>query len=309
MEVETMKIIKKYIILFVVGLISVTNCANVTKKSGTAAFDFLKISQGARAAAMGDSFVGLSNDVNATYWNPAGIAQIESSEFVANYTVWFESISRGYLGYVCPKSKFGALGFSVNYLFTNIESRVEEDDDNYDLKTVGNVVATIAYSKKVSEKVMVGSGLKYINEDLYLESISGLAVDFGGLYKINNKLSAGLSIQNIGIQLTNSNREKLPVLLRAGIAKTNNKLTLLSDFYLSLIDTTSSLSMGSEYRLNNFFYPRIGYKYRISNTNASVLSGVSGGFGLSYLKYKFDYAIVSYGSVGLTHRLDFIVKF
>ena len=53
----------------------------------------------------------------------------------------------------------------------------------------------------------------------------------------------------------------------------------------------------------------MGYKYRITNSNFSFISGFSAGFGLKYRKYGFDYAFVPYGDLGFTHNLDLRVKF
>lgn len=286
--------------------------ANVTDKSGTTAFAFLKIGQGARASAMADCYVGLSDDVNAVYWNPAGISQISSHELITNYTMWFEAISRCYIGYVHPKFKFGTLGCNINYLSTTIEKRTGETDDTYNSTTVGNMALSIVWGKEFSNKLSLGSGIKLIFEGLDTQSIGGIAIDLGGLYRINEKFSAGLSIQNIGTEMgVSRNPDPLPILLRAGVSKklVQDKLMLLSDFYLGLVDMTASVSIGGEYKVSKVFYPRIGYKYRITNSNLDVLAGLSAGFGLKYKIYQFDYAFVPYGDLGFTHRLDFLIKF
>ena len=49
--------------------------------SGTAVFPLLKIGQGPRAAAMGESFIGLADDATAVYWTPAGLSQLKRYEF------------------------------------------------------------------------------------------------------------------------------------------------------------------------------------------------------------------------------------
>src|SRR5438445_11477059 len=48
--------------------------------AGTSSAQFLKMGAGARAAAMGDAFSAVADDVTATYWNPAGLAQIKTPE-------------------------------------------------------------------------------------------------------------------------------------------------------------------------------------------------------------------------------------
>jgi hypothetical protein len=47
---------------------------------GTTVFPLLKIGPGPRAAAMGEGFIGLSDDATACYWNPAGLAQLNNFE-------------------------------------------------------------------------------------------------------------------------------------------------------------------------------------------------------------------------------------
>src|SRR5262245_26116582 len=47
---------------------------------GITSANFLKLGIGPRAAAMGDAQVGLADDVYATYWNPAGLAQLQNRE-------------------------------------------------------------------------------------------------------------------------------------------------------------------------------------------------------------------------------------
>ena len=40
----------------------------------------LKLPAGARPTAMGGAFVGKADDLNALYWNPAGLALVRSPE-------------------------------------------------------------------------------------------------------------------------------------------------------------------------------------------------------------------------------------
>src|SRR5258706_15883429 len=66
---------------------------------GTTAANFLKLGIGPRAIAMGNAQVGLANDVYATYWNPAGLADLETPEagFVQNQ--YIQDVSEGYLAF------------------------------------------------------------------------------------------------------------------------------------------------------------------------------------------------------------------
>jgi len=283
----------------------------ITNGAGTTAFSFLKIGQGARAAAMGECYAGLSNDVNAIYWNPAGLAQIDRPELATNYTMWFEDIARYYIGYVRPGYKFGTLAGNLSLVSVPIEKRTVENDDSYESMAAHQMALTLAWAKKYSSKFSAGVGLKYISEDLVTQSVSGVAVDCGGLYTADDSLSVGASLQNLGTEMNVSGTsDPLPLMLQAGVAKKvlEKKLTLLSDINAGLIDETMSLSVGGEYMIGTVFYPRVGYKYRFNNNNLDGV-GISAGFGLKLSRYRFDYAFVPYGDLGLTHRIDFIIGF
>lgn len=57
---------------------------------------------GARPLGMGGAFIGLANDVNAVYWNPAGLAQINKYQMTYTYGEHF--------GY----SNFFAIGYKIH---------------------------------------------------------------------------------------------------------------------------------------------------------------------------------------------------
>src|ERR1035438_1812695 len=69
---------------------------------GTTSANFLKLSIGPRATAMGEAQVGLADDVYATYWNPAGLAQIQNREAGFVQTQYIQDIQSQYAAYAQP---------------------------------------------------------------------------------------------------------------------------------------------------------------------------------------------------------------
>ena len=76
---------------------------------------FLKIGLGARPVAMGETFVGIADDVNAIYWNPAGLNYIVGSEMTAMHALWFEDITFSFIGY-CRPFLSGKIGLGLNII-------------------------------------------------------------------------------------------------------------------------------------------------------------------------------------------------
>src|SRR5882672_10503190 len=86
--------------------------------AGTTAANFLKLGIGPRAIAMGNAQVGLADDVYATYWNPAGLARLESFEAGFAQNQYVESISEQYLAFAYPHPRLGTIAASMTYLNT-----------------------------------------------------------------------------------------------------------------------------------------------------------------------------------------------
>src|SRR5690349_12762060 len=76
---------------------------------GTTAANFLKLGAGPRAVAMGDAQVGVADDVYATYWNPAGLAQLQNREVGFTQTQYVQDIQSEYAAYAHPIPKVGTL--------------------------------------------------------------------------------------------------------------------------------------------------------------------------------------------------------
>src|SRR5438552_2374769 len=83
---------------------------------GTTSANFLKLGIGPRATAMGEAQVGLANDVYATYWNPAGLAQLQNPEAGFVHTQYIQDIQSDYAAYAHPTAKLGTLAGSITYL-------------------------------------------------------------------------------------------------------------------------------------------------------------------------------------------------
>src|SRR5258706_4828173 len=74
---------------------------------GTTSADFLKLGIGPRATAMGGAQVGLADDVYATYWNPAVLAQLQNPEAGFVHTHYYQDIQSEYAAYAHPTKKLG----------------------------------------------------------------------------------------------------------------------------------------------------------------------------------------------------------
>src|SRR5437660_8288092 len=85
---------------------------------GTTSANLLRLGIGPRATAMGEAQVGLADDVYAAYWNPAGLALLQTPEAGFVHTQYIQDIQSDYAAYAHPNPTLGTLAASVTYLNT-----------------------------------------------------------------------------------------------------------------------------------------------------------------------------------------------
>jgi hypothetical protein len=285
--------------------------SNISGGSGTAGFAFLKMPVGTRAQAMGENFTAVADDVSTIFYNPAGLLKIKDREISAEYIVWFEQISKSNINFVYPGTKIGPIGIGINYVSIPYEKREFEDDTGYQSSSIWMGVFQLTWARLIRESILVGCGIKYINENLDIKSTSGLAADVGVISNFSNLVTIGASLQNIGGQLSSENSDSLPFLLRVGISKKffEEKLLVASDINYGFVDETLNIGIGGEYKLSSYFYPRVGYKFNVTNTNLDFIAGLNVGFGIEYKNFGIDYAMSPKSDLGIVHMVSFSVKF
>lgn len=273
----------------------------------TTGLAFLKIGAGSRAVGMGEAFSALSNDVSATYWNPAGLAKIDGSNLMFTHNKWLQDITNEF---VAVNFQVGSNVFGLSLMTSTvggIERRVIASDEPLGEINAHNLLFGLSYARNVRSDLSIGATVKFLYEKIYVESSSGFAVDLGGLYQTPvSGLSLGLSLQNFGY-LTELKQEttKLPQTIRLGAGYLlpfnllQGQMTAATDF-VKIIDNTSHLNLGFEYNFKNFFALRCGYQTGHDD------KGIHAGFGVSFKRYQLDYAYVPFSSdLGNSHRISF----
>lgn len=276
---------------------------------GTKGLVVSKLGFGPRASALGETFVGLSDDVSALYWNPAGLSQLDSSEVYFIHQAWFASQNDEYLAYAHP-FPFGTLGMNISLSQNRgIESWDENDQRGQDFST-WTLLFQPAYGRRVDERWAWGVSLKGVVESLSQAGGGGLALDCAGLFKPAPKWRVGAKIYNLGTPTFGGGQGWAPLALRlGGLYKPVDTLNILADLDFP-IDNIPNLHLGIEYWFYRIAALRVGFKtgpQSLGRLGAS--SGFTFGLGINYEGFIFDYCLIPYGELGTTHRLGLGYRF
>ncbi|MEW6041069.1 MAG: PorV/PorQ family protein [Elusimicrobiota bacterium] len=307
---------KRLLSVFVV-LVVVSSVVFAERETvGTSGAVFLKIPAGSRPSAMGDAFTGVSDDVNAIFFNPAGTAALEKFEFSAMYYSWFQNIKYNALGVAYPAKDIGTLGLGIlNLGVEGIEERINDTTTPNSTFSAGDYAYLLHYSRSFGSILNAGVNIKIIQQKIQsYTSNTAIGADVGFFHKHKDRpITLGLAIQNIGSGTKFINTtDPLPMTIKLGGAYRliNNKLLIALDVN-SPRDNDIYLAVGSEYQIpiNEWdFAVRLGYK-TISSEKLGGLSGLGAGLGVFYKQFGFDFAWVPYGLLGDTLRYSFVVKF
>ncbi len=285
---------------------------DIHENAGTRAMTFLKIGVGAKAMGMGESQVAATDDLYASYWNPAGLARLEQPQLAFMHNEWFAGINHEFVGFALPIGTSSTIGASANFLsFGELQGRDRDGNETaifrpYDLALI------LSYARSFGDALAFGANAKFLREQIADESGSGIAFDFGGLYTFQTlPLSLGFNAQHIGPRVKFvEDAFGLPFTFRLGAAYKpwSDALTLTMDI-IRPSDNDIAAGVGAGYTIGNILQLRTGYKYRLGGNDLGATSGLTGGFGLTLRRFQIDYALLPFGVLGLTHRFSLVANF
>jgi hypothetical protein len=286
---------------------------------GTTIFEFLKTPYSARGAAMANNLVAIKGDVDAMFYNPAALSDVENNRWTINYVNHLLDLQGGQLAYV-RNSKIGNIGVGLVYFnygdFQETNQFGEQTGRDF---SASEFAFAASLSNTLGEGFDYGVNLKYIYSSLDIYNASGLAFDGGIIYTSAKftDLQIGLSISNVGFILNNyaETREKMPLYLRLGFSKRLEHLPLLfsaslNDMTLNTgetIDILKRFSIGGEFDISQVIKLRVGYdngiNQNVKSSGGRSFGGISAGLGINWNDFRLDYAFSNYGDLGSQNRL------
>jgi hypothetical protein len=283
------------------------------------AYSFLRADVGARAAALAGSFVAVTNDPTALFYNPAALATMDAHRGSAGFFKHLLDINSGHLSYT---HQFEGVGFfGAGLIYTNYGSFTETDESGNERGTfrAGDMALVIGYGNQIQENLLWGANVKFIYSSIAGYSSTALAADAGILFLIpESRAALGLSVRNAGTQLSSylSSSELLPLDVTLGGSIIPKGLPLLlnvnfhrlNDGGSQFMDRFRAFSIGGEFTISRVVQLRIGFDNAVRKDlkvgTSADLAGFSGGLGITTGEYKIDYAISLLGKIGSLHRIS-----
>lgn len=311
----------KTIIVTILSLLLLTLSAIPLYAVSEATCIFLLIEPGSRAGGMGHSYVSIADDAFTSWWNPAGLSQIDNTALGLMHSKWFGDIFDDmyyeYLGYNQRFEGIGTIGFNITYMTYGEQTHTDIHGDEKETFTSNEIAIGFAYGTEIGDGWSLGTNAKIVISRLApaFENQSqghGYAwvMDIGALKQnfIIPDLSLGINLQNFGPEMSYQNsteKQPMPTNLRFGLSykilnSEYNELIVSADANKMLVDPDVSWFKGiftsftegdatdrlesiiQNYGAEYTYYDLISLRVGYVNDIQGKIQGMSFGAGLQY---------------------------
>ncbi len=191
---------------------------------GNDAYSFLNLPASARITALGGCLIGVQDeDANVALANPASLNSKMHNRISFSHNFHFADIQNGYVSYArtLEKLKINAhLGVQyINYGEFPYADILGNQNGTFSARETAFVLGA---SKKIADRISVGTNIKGVFSNLESYSSTGLLFDFGvNYFKDSTGFILTFLVKNIGTELTTYNgvRFGTPLDVQIGISK------------------------------------------------------------------------------------------
>ncbi len=269
------------------------------KRLGQSGLTFLKIGQGARPVGMGDAYTAIADDINAIFWNPAGLTHIERVAYTFSYTSWLVN-SKVYSGAVAFRTLGGVVGFSA------LSAKPEDFEETTVLQPLGtgkmvktgDVALGMAYARQMTDKFSWAMNVRWVQETLNNNKVSTLILDVGTyLYTGFRTSRIAATLKNFGKDgKVYNNTFQMPLYFNVGLAmeafgkREERSYMTLSAESAYAVDFGQRVHVGAELWTMNVLALRAGYKFNYDSESYTLGAGLRWKIGAKGRALTADFA-------------------
>lgn len=303
-------------------------------RTGTTGMQFLKIAPDARSTGMAGSFISVSDDLSALYWNPAALSRIDTAKYhvQAGNTLYYAGINMAWGAFAMRSGQQAFWGVNVMSLNTG------DMDETTEYQPLGtgrkfspsSFVVSASYARILTSNFTFGMTGKYAREGMAGVTVNNVMFDLGLDYLIREvrNLRFAVTLTNFGInvqpsgkvsvlkntgeqEITNFETLSVPTTFRLGASidavKAKNQVLRTSLQLNHPADNNETLALGLEYGIKNMLFIRSGYEIGQDEDGFPPI-GVGYMLPRRFGKFSIDYSLNNKTRLGNVHRLTLGIR-
>jgi hypothetical protein len=282
--------------------------------AGVTGAQVLQFLPGSRAASMSGAYTAVAGDADALFYNPAGIASLRRAATLS-YESYVADVAFGSLGVATRLSSF-TIGASVAFLNAG-DIRVVTPDPEFGGNTGVETGETVSASESalrlvgalplLDGRLRAGLALGFVATALAEQHQTAPIADIGAQYDIG-PATIGVSLRNLGTDLSGDAEDKLPTEARIGAATNAIRagagvVSASAELISRLGEASLTFAGGVEAGLPGTdarpfaLLARVGF-----DAESNQLGALRAGASLGFKDVTFDYTIQQLEFFGTVHR-------
>ena len=287
--------------LLVVAALVTSNAA--AADPGSVGFNFLKVSPGARNAAMGDVGTSIATNLYGVYFNPAATARTEHPVVGFMHHEGIFDTRREFIG-ASGVMLGGVVTAGFDYFKVgSLEERTGPTEEPIGVFDAQDMMAFAGYARQFSPKMSAGFTAKYAAEKIESRTADAFLFDAGMQFALIEKTTIGVAVRHIGSKPKFGDDEiELPLTVSGGASVDVNYLIAAVEVSAPK-ESDVRVNMGLEKRFGKMVALRAGYKIGYDEEDFAA------GVGFKKSIWEIDYAFVPYKSgLGSAHRFALTIN-
>jgi hypothetical protein len=261
------------------------------------------------------------DDVTSGFWNPAGLAAVESKEFAFMHSETFgDLLNHDYIAFAMPlgpAEQRRAVAVTVTRLggggikLTEWDSRIHrpvviKEDSHADYQLL------LSYAPYSSSKFLLGASAKFIYRDIAENTAYGLGADLGVQYIASDQLKAGIMFRDVTTSMLSydtGTKESIYPTVIPGIGYSRGvgefDFTIAADAEVKFENYRESAqfwqgSISADSRIG----AELGFRNTVFGRAGSDMGRLSLGGGIAVSSFEFDIAYLRYQDIDDSFRLS-----
>lgn len=276
---------------------------------------------GARPLALGGAYLAIADDASAIYYNPAGLALLETRQLALLHSETFGSlINHDFLAYAQPTrigARTGAVGVGVyrvggggilltEWDFDRGRPVVVSEEGHYDY------LVSLGTGVRFGESFSAGLATKVVLRSAAGNTAWGLGLDLGAHYQPTPDISFGMVLRDVTstfLSYDNGTRESIYPSLRLGLAFSREvdqfRITAVTDgdLLFESREEAAQVALGGA-SLDTHAGVEVGYAGLLFFRGGVDIGRLTLGAGVEFNRFRLDGAFLDHSDLDNSYRVS-----
>ncbi len=313
--------------LLILSLVPILANAQI---GGQLDYHALNFTTNPRAAGLAGTAISLGDgDISQFFENPASLDSAKSGDVFFHVNPYFADVNGYSAAYAFDTKRVKRLAVGIHYLDFGTFQMTDEAGNELGSFSAADYVLYVGKSHRLGP-ITLGANLKLAHSSVDIYSTSALAMDIGGLFRVNKNWTIGMVLRNMGTSISNQNvsAASVPFDVRVGTSFKPEYMPIrfsltsnnLRNDNLNLEEETTGRSnrtvdnvlkrvnLGAEILLSSNFQLLFGYNHK--RKQELRLDTIGGGAGFSFglmarvKQFQLRYSRAIYHAAGGTSLIS-----